>query len=109
MSAVYSKDSPYYTTPIKGSYLDIINFRNIPNVTNDVQFRVTTQYANRPDLLAHDLYGNSNLWWVFAVRNKDIIQDPIYDMYAGQTIYLPQPSTIQTLIGQNLGQNLSGS
>ena len=95
----YTKNSPYYTTPITGFYLDVINFRNIPNVSNDVQFTITSQYANRPDLLAYDLYGDPKLWWVFAVRNKNVIQDPIYDLYAGQVIFLPQPSTLKVVLG----------
>lgn len=99
MSSAYSKYSPYYTTPIAGSYLDIINFRNLPAVTNDVLFTVTSQYENRPDLLAFDLYGDVDLWWVFAVRNKDVIKDPIYDLYAGQQIYLPQLPTIRSALG----------
>jgi hypothetical protein len=98
-TTIYSKTSPYYTTTFSGFYLDVINFRNIPNIANDVQFTVTSQYANRPDLLAYDLYGDSSLWWVFAVRNKDTIKDPIYDLYAGQVIYLPQPATIQAVLG----------
>lgn len=99
MPSSYSKYSPYYTTPITGSYLDIINFRNLPAVTNDVLFTVTSQYENRPDLLAFDLYGDVTLWWVFAVRNKDVIKDPIYDLYAGQQIYLPQLPTIRSALG----------
>jgi len=99
MSATYSKNSPYYGTPINGFYLDVNNFRNLPNVSNDVQFVVTSQYANRPDLLAYDLYGDATLWWVFAVRNKDIIKDPVYDLYAGQAIYLPQMQTLKTILG----------
>lgn len=99
MASMYSKNSPYYITPIVGAYLDILNLRNIPNIKNDVEFTVTSQYANRPDLLAYDLYGDSNLWWVFAVRNKDVIKDPIYDLYAGQVIYLPQKATLQSVLG----------
>jgi hypothetical protein len=99
MANNYAKTSPYYTTPVVGSYLDLINFRNIPNVTNDVKFTVTSQYSNRPDLLAYDLYGDVNLWWVFAVRNKDVIKDPVYDLYAGQEIYLPQMATLKSVLG----------
>lgn len=95
----YSKTSPYYTTPLMGNYLDFLNFRNLPNVTSDVKFTVTSQYAYRPDLLAYDLYGDQNLWWIFAVRNKNVIKDPIYDMYAGQEIYLPQRQTIDQALG----------
>ena len=99
MSSNYSKSSAYYTTPITGNYLDIISFRNIPNVSNDLKFSITSQYANRPDLLAFDLYGDVNLWWVFAVRNKDVLKDPIYDFYAGQEIYLPQQQTLKEVLG----------
>ena len=99
MSSIYSKLSPYYSTEITGSYLDIINFKNIPNQLDDVYYTVTSQYEFRPDLLAYDLYGDSNLWWVFSVRNKDNIKDPIYDLYAGQTIYLPKLTTLKSSLG----------
>jgi hypothetical protein len=96
---MYSKLSPYYATELNGSYLDIINFRNIPSQTDDVQYTLTSQYEFRPDLLAYDLYGDSNLWWVFSVRNKDLVKDPIYDMFAGQIIYLPKLTTIKSSLG----------
>jgi Base plate wedge protein 53 len=99
MAVKYSRSSPYYSTALNGSYLDIIDFRNLPVLSDDVLFTVTTQYENRPDLLAYDLYGDPSLWWVFAVRNKSIIKDPIFDLYAGQQIYLPQVSTIRTALG----------
>lgn len=99
MSSGYTKLSPYYTTAINGSYLDIVNFRNIPNQVDDVLYTLTSQYEFRPDLLAYDLYGDSNLWWVFSVRNKDIIKDPIYDLYAGQSIYLPKLATLKSSLG----------
>jgi hypothetical protein len=47
--------------------------------------------------MAYDLYGDEKLWWVFAVRNKDVIQDSIYDMLAGQRIYLPTTNTLKSL------------
>ena len=97
--AVYSKTSPYYTTLEVGQYLDILNHRSIPLEVDDVPWEITAQYENRPDLLAYDLYGDVNLWWVFAVRNKDIIKDPIYDMRAGQIIYLPKQATITRALG----------
>lgn len=99
MSSSYSKLSPYYSTQLNGSYLDIINFRQILAETDDVNFEVTSQYEFRPDLLAHDLYGDVNLWWVFSVRNKDKIKDPIYDLYAGQNIYLPKLSSLRNILG----------
>jgi hypothetical protein len=99
MSGIYNKLSPYYTTPDSAGYLDIINFRNIPSETDDILFEVTKNYENRPDLLSYDLYGDVNLWWVFAVRNKSIIKDPVFDLVAGIKIYLPKLSTIKTSLG----------
>jgi hypothetical protein len=99
MSSSYKPTSPYYSTPTNGVYLDIINFRNIPNVLDDVEYTILPQYENRPDLLAYDLYGDVNLWWVFAVRNKDIIKDPVYDMVSGTKIKLPQMNTLKTSLG----------
>ena len=99
MASNYPKLSPYYSTPYNGSYLDVLTSRDIPAETDDVQYTVTSQYEYRPDLLAHALYNDVNLWWVFSVRNKDLIKDPIYDLYAGQTIYLPKLTTLKKSLG----------
>lgn len=96
---MYSKTSPYYTTTDNGSYLEILDLRDLPNQVDDILFTVTQQYIYRPDLLAYDLYNDVNLWWVFAVRNKNVIRDPVYDMVAGQKIYLPKLSTITSALG----------
>lgn len=95
----YSNLSPYYQTQEVNGYLDVIDFRNIPNEVDDIEFTVTDQYANRPDLLAHDLYGDSRLWWVFAVRNKDIIKDSVYDLVTGVNIRLPKMTTLRSVLG----------
>jgi hypothetical protein len=95
----YSKTSPYYLTNDTGQYLDVLTFRDIPAQVDDILFTVTQQYTHRPDLLAYDLYGDVNLWWVFAVRNKTTIKDPVYDMVAGQKIYLPNLATINSALG----------
>jgi hypothetical protein len=99
MSEIYTKSSPYYTTPANGSYLDVLTYRDIPAEADDVQYTITSRYEYRPDLLAYQLYKNVDLWWVFAVRNKDKIKDSIYDLYAGQTIYLPKITTLQRVLG----------
>jgi len=99
MSSLYNKVSPYVNTNLKNGYLDVINFVDIPGQANDIQFTITSLYMHRPDLLAYDIYGDSQLWWVFAVRNKDVIKDSIYDFVPGQTIYLPQMADIKTALG----------
>lgn len=92
---MYNKSSPYYNTKITDGYLDLIELTNLPKETDDILFQITSVYDRRPDLLANDLYKDSNLWWVFAVRNKQILKDPIFDFVAGTKIYLPKISTIK--------------
>jgi hypothetical protein len=96
---MYSKLSPYVNTRTVNGYLDIISFIDLPGETDDIQFTITSLYMHRPDLLAYDIYGDAQLWWVFAVRNKDIIKDPVYDFIPGQVIHLPQLDSIKKAIG----------
>lgn len=95
----YTKTSPYYNTSMVNNYLDVINFRDIPKERDDILFELTSTYEHRPDLLAYDLYKDQKLWWVFAVRNRSVIKDPVFDMVAGVKIYLPKASTLQRVIG----------
>lgn len=91
---------PYANTLItKSGYLDILNVRSIPAAGDDVNFTITSQYHHRPDLLAYDLYGNKDFWWVFAQRNINTIKDPVYDFTAGTTIKLPRKSNLERLLG----------
>jgi hypothetical protein len=80
-------------------YLDVLNFIDIPLEVDDIEFEITNLYMHRPDLLAYDIYGDSQLWWVFAVRNKDVLRDPVYDFVPGQRIFLPKLETIKNAVG----------
>jgi hypothetical protein len=80
-------------------YLEILNFIDIPSEVDDIEFEITSLYMHRPDLLAYDIYGDSQLWWVFVVRNKDVLRDPVYDFVPGQRIFLPKLETIKNAIG----------
>ena len=99
MAINYTSKSPYYKTSLSKGYLDVAVFRNITARSDDPLYVVDAKYENRPDLLAYDLYKDSNLWWVFAARNKDTIKDPVYDLVPGVQIYLPRLSNIQTELG----------
>ncbi len=81
--------SPYYITPIKNWYLDIMVNRTIPKNDSDKIMIIPPEYDQRPDLMSYSEYGTARLWWVFAVRNPDLIQDPIDDFVAGLQIYIP--------------------
>ena len=97
--AYYNKTSPYFSTSLENNYLNVIDFRDIPAQPDDVLFTVTKNYEYRPDLLAFDLYNDVTLWWVFSVRNKSILKDPVFDMVAGKKIFLPKVATLRSVLG----------
>jgi len=97
--AVYSKTSPYYGTVMAQGYLDVMTYRDFERQEDDIEWIITKNYENRPDLLAFDLYGDVNLWWVFAVRNPNVIKDSVYDLKSGTKIFLPKLSTLKRDLG----------
>lgn len=99
MALTYSKTSPYHSTEVVNNYLDVLNLRDFPFEKDDILFEITSTYEHRPDLLAYDLYKDSRLWWVFSVRNRSVIKDPVYDMKPGVKIYLPKLSTLKNALG----------
>ena len=99
MAVAYSKSSPYQTTSYYGNFLDVLEYRSISARGDDTLYTIDKVYQNRPDLLAYDLYGDAALWWVFVVRNPNVLRDPIFDFVPGVTIYVPKKATIQHDLG----------
>ena len=97
--ATYDATSPYYLTGYSQFFLDTMTNRPIPALTDDILFNINLTYQYRPDLLAYDLYSNSRLWWVFYQRNPNTLTRPPLDFAAGVQIYLPNISTLQTVLG----------
>lgn len=97
--AKYSNTSPYFNTSQNNISLDFLLPRAITADQDDVAYTITHTYAYRPDLLAFDLYGTPRLWWVFAQRNPDAIEDPIYDFVIGKKIQLPKLSNLKNDLG----------
>jgi alpha-L-fucosidase len=95
----YNNTSPYFTTPQNNLSLDFFTPRTITAEADDISYTVDKIYAYRPDLLAYDLYGSPRLWWVFAQRNPDVIEDPIYDFAPGKIIQIPKLSNLKTDLG----------
>tara|TARA_B100000029_G_scaffold411483_1_gene413853 strand:- start:487 stop:786 length:300 start_codon:yes stop_codon:yes gene_type:complete len=95
----YSSTSPYYSTGQNAINLDVLVPRTITAEADDQSYTIERTYAYRPDLLAFDLYGTPRLWWVFAQRNPNEIEDPIYDFKPGVTIQLPKPANISKDLG----------
>lgn len=97
--ANYSAASPYYETGYTQFYLDIMVNRPLPRQADDELYKINETYQYRPDLLSFDLYGDSQLWWVFYQRNPNSLTAPPWDFRAGVEIYLPKISTIRAALG----------
>jgi hypothetical protein len=95
----YTASSPYFRTGTFGIFLDVMTNRPVTKLPDDVLYEIDSVYEYRPDLLAADLYGDSNLWWVFAQRNPNVLVDPLMDFLAGARIYIPKLSTLKQDLG----------
>jgi hypothetical protein len=73
--------------------------RPIPKENDDNLIKLNQTYQYRPDLLAYDLYQESNLWWVFYQRNSNTLTAPPWDFEAGKMIYIPKITTLRSTLG----------
>lgn len=97
--ANYTATSPYFVTNYTQFYLDVMRNRPIPKQSDDTFFTITQTYQYRPDLLAYDLYQQSELWWVFYQRNPNTLTAPPWDFDIGTQIYLPKISVLRSTLG----------
>lgn len=82
---------------IEDTFLDVNSLPSFLPTENDEAYTLNAKYAERPDLLAYDLYGSSRLWWVFTLRNPDLLKDPIRDFKEGITIFLPSSDSVNVV------------
>jgi len=81
--------SQYISTPIKDWYLDLWVPKVIPKSDYDKIIIIPPEFNQRPDLLSQQEYGTPRLWWVFCLRNPDLMADPINDFVSGLEIFVP--------------------
>lgn len=91
----YSLDSMYGFTPIISRFMVYYVHRSVPPHELDQVIRLDQRYENRPDLLANDIYGNPDMFWIIAIRNG--LEDPIYGFKTGELYTIPHPSFARTL------------
>lgn len=94
MSIKYGQLSPY--AKVKQTwYLDY----NLPSpiypADSDIDYVIPLKYNEQPWRLAKEIYGHERLYYIFALLNADLIQDPVYDFKAGVTIKLPSMTRVQ--------------
>ena len=97
MADFHKPSSPYRRTPVRDFYLDLWNQPDI-GLDNAEEVVISQKYDRRPDLMAYDYFGTPNLWWVFAIINKDVLVDPTEDFRAGITINVPSKGEVAKLI-----------
>ena len=97
--AQYTASSPYFLTGYSQFFLDTMINRPIPRLSDDILFKINDTYQYRPDLLAYDLYADSQLWWVFYQRNPNTLTAPPWDFAKDVEIYLPKIDTLRSRLG----------
>lgn len=98
-SIKYAATSPYATTPQTVWHIGSYNHRPVPAHRADREITITIKYDRRPDLLSYDLYGSPMYWWVFLVRNMNVIRDPIWDFTTGTKIMVPSADYLRSIVG----------
>ena len=94
----YGGESPYKDTAQTNWYLLPLELREIPPHISDKKIKIRNEYNERPALMSYDLYGTPNYWWVFMVRNMDLIRDPIGDFTEGKEIWVPDAVVLNEII-----------
>ena len=94
----YRSDSFYANTSIRDFYLDLWDHNVNLSDSKDTKMIIPTKYHKRPDLMAYDIYKSPNYWWIFALKNKDKLIDPVEDFVAGLEIIVPFASSMRSLV-----------
>lgn len=98
----YSPSSLYGSTNQVSNIIEYLDFWKAPNIvasTEDQLLILPSKYHLRPDLLSYDSYTTSGYWWVFMMRNPDVIKDPIWDFVTGIQIYIPAKNNLPRTTG----------
>jgi hypothetical protein len=100
-TTTYSSSSQYYNTSFDTQgWLSYWVPRSFPVSASDQIITISAVYDQRPDLLAHDLYGDARLWWVFAQRNPNqLAADPLGNFVSGLQIYIPSKAQLNSGLG----------
>ena len=95
--AKYSQFSPF--SKVKQTwYLDYNLPAGLPVADSDVSYTIPVKYDEQPWRLAKELYGNERLYYIFTLRNPDVLHDPVYDFKAGVTIMVPSAQRVSTYL-----------
>lgn len=92
--AKYSTFSPY--SKVKQTwYLNYFSPKGLLPADSDTVYVIEGQFNQQPWRLAKKLYGNERLYYIFALLNPNILEDPVYDFKAGVEIRIPTMKRIK--------------
>ena len=74
----YKNNKEYFKTTI---------YSQIPKSDSDIY--VITQFGDRLDLLAHQFYGDVDLWWIIAISNIGKVRRDSFFIKPGLQIRIP--------------------
>lgn len=94
----YRDTSLYSRTKQTSWYLKKLELIQIPPSNDDTPLKITSKFHQRPDLLSFELYGTVDFWWIFSVRNKNEIEDPIHDLKTDLEIMVPTKERIEDIV-----------
>ena len=75
------------------SYIETPTKFKIEETVDDKFFMVDKGFENRIDLISHEVYGTSMLWWAIAVMNN--IENPL-EIKAGLVLRIPTIRSISS-------------
>jgi hypothetical protein len=75
------------TVELKGNKIGWWERKLFERSPTDIMYTITAKYANRPDLLAFDLYGRATMQWFIMQYNN--VSDLYTDFNEGTIITLP--------------------
>lgn len=80
------------------AFWDTPNFPTFQPKNTDRYVNVTADYVNRLDLMAFDIYGDVDLWWVIALVNGiDLIPG---DLVINQRLRIPSLADVRAAISR---------
>tara|TARA_Y100001938_G_C7818395_1_gene295402 strand:- start:159 stop:488 length:330 start_codon:yes stop_codon:yes gene_type:complete len=73
--------------PNQKRYFRPLKYPDIPLSINDLY--IVTTVGDRLDLLAHQFYGDTRLWWIIARANMSKVRRDSYSLKSGMEIRIP--------------------
>lgn len=86
----------YSKTPNSFGFKGYYVHRHINKSDTDTSLVLESKYEHAPDLLAYDLYGDENLWWVIPQVNE--LEDPIWDLKDGMSLRVPSVNRLKAIL-----------